>query len=46
MNIYQKDAKDWFLDKDPLSFVSAEIINFISKRAGKTILDFGCGVGG
>ena len=46
MNIYQKDAKDWFLDNDPLSFVSTEIIDFISRRAGKKILDFGCGVGG
>lgn len=29
-----------------MSFVSLDIINFIRKRAGKKILDFGCGLGG
>jgi len=46
MDAQQRNTKDWYLGKDPMSFVSEDIINFIKNRAGKKILDFGCGLGG
>ncbi len=46
MNFRQRDTKDWYLGKDPLIFVSEDIFDFIKKRTGKKILDFGSGLGG
>lgn len=43
---FQRDTKIWYLGKDPMSLVSGNIIGFIKKRAGKKVLDFGCGLGG
>jgi len=42
----QRDTNTWYLDKDPFSLVSNNIIDLIRKHAGKKILDFGCGTGG
>ena len=46
MSTSSRDTKNWYLDKEPLSLVSPGIIAFIKKRAGRRILDFGCGPGG
>lgn len=43
---FQRDTKTWYQGKDPMSLVSENIISFIKKRAGKRLLDFGCGLGG
>jgi SAM-dependent methyltransferase len=37
---------DYFLERDPLLEVSPDIVEFIAVRAGRTVLDLGCGIGG
>jgi len=46
MTGFQRDTKDWYLGKEPLALVSNNIIKYVRARAGKKILDFGCGLGG
>ncbi len=41
-----RDTTNWYLSKDPMVFVSDNLIEFVRERAGKKILDLGCGVGG
>ena len=37
---------DFYLTEDPHTLVDPRIINYIQARAGRTLLDLGCGIGG
>jgi SAM-dependent methyltransferase len=42
----RRSADRYYLDKDPLAGVSGSILEFLKARAGRTVLDLGCGTGG
>lgn len=37
---------DFYLDQDPHALVSGDIVDFVRARAGRRVLDLGCGIGG
>jgi SAM-dependent methyltransferase len=42
----RRNAETMYVDQHPEARVSDEILDFVRRRAGRTILDFGCGTGG
>jgi SAM-dependent methyltransferase len=42
----RRNADEHYLGRDPMSGVSASILEFVKTRAGRHIVDLGCGTGG
>jgi SAM-dependent methyltransferase len=41
-----RDTRTWYRDIDPMSQVDPALVAFVAKRAGRRVLDLGCGLGG
>jgi SAM-dependent methyltransferase len=41
-----RDTRTWYRDTDPMSQVDPELVEFVAERAGRRVLDLGCGLGG
>jgi SAM-dependent methyltransferase len=41
-----RDTRTWYRDADPMSQVDPALVTFVAERAGRRILDLGCGLGG
>ncbi len=41
-----RDTRTWYLDADPGDQVDLALVDFAAARAGRTVLDLGCGLGG
>ena len=41
-----RDTRTWYRDADPMSQVDPALVRFVAERAGRRVLDLGCGLGG
>ncbi len=41
-----RDTREWYRDTDPMSMVDPALVEFVAGRAGRRVLDLGCGLGG
>jgi SAM-dependent methyltransferase len=41
-----RDTRTWYRETDPMSQVDPALVTFVEERAGRRILDLGCGLGG
>ena len=41
-----RDSSTWYRDVDPMSQVDSAVVDFVAERAGRRVLDLGCGLGG
>lgn len=41
-----RDTRVWYRDTDPMSMVDPALVEFVAGRAGRRVLDLGCGPGG
>ena len=41
-----RDTRSWYRDADPMSQVDPALVEFVAARAGRRVLDLGCGPGG
>ena len=41
-----RDTRTWYRDADPMAQVDPALVTFVSERAGRRVLDLGCGLGG
>ncbi len=41
-----RDTRTWYRSVDPRSQVDPALVAFVAERAGKRVLDLGCGLGG
>ena len=41
-----RDTRSWYRDADPMSQVDPALVEFVAARAGRRVLDLGCGLGG
>jgi SAM-dependent methyltransferase len=41
-----RDTRTWYRDTDPMSQVDPALVAFVAERAGRRVLDLGCGLGG
>jgi 2-polyprenyl-3-methyl-5-hydroxy-6-metoxy-1,4-benzoquinol methylase len=41
-----RDSSTWYRDVDPMSQVDPALVDFVTERAGRRVLDLGCGLGG
>lgn len=41
-----RDTRTWYRDVDPMSQVDPALVDFVAERAGRRVLDLGCGLGG
>jgi 2-polyprenyl-3-methyl-5-hydroxy-6-metoxy-1,4-benzoquinol methylase len=41
-----RDSRSWYRDVDPMSQVDPALVDFVAERAGRRVLDLGCGLGG
>lgn len=41
-----RDTRTWYRSVDPRSQVDPALVTFVAERAGKSVLDLGCGLGG
>jgi 2-polyprenyl-3-methyl-5-hydroxy-6-metoxy-1,4-benzoquinol methylase len=41
-----RDSSTWYRDVDPMSQVDPAVVDFVAERAGRRVLDLGCGLGG
>jgi 2-polyprenyl-3-methyl-5-hydroxy-6-metoxy-1,4-benzoquinol methylase len=41
-----RDTRTWYREADPMAQVDPALVTFVSERAGRRVLDLGCGLGG
>jgi 2-polyprenyl-3-methyl-5-hydroxy-6-metoxy-1,4-benzoquinol methylase len=41
-----RDSSTWYREVDPMSQVDPALVDFVAERAGRRVLDLGCGLGG
>lgn len=41
-----RNTNDWYDGQDPLALVDAGLVDIVADRAGRRVLDLGCGLGG